>query len=1198
MNFYRRILRLQIAFALKNLKIFAPKKREISTPPEWIEVNHWEEWCKSEVDPEIISLNVESLCGEEVYDKLLISPKIQRRNDGRVSDKYLTRYRPLEDGGFWVSGIDVLNWENSGWGQFKGDNPRVDFENPEKKIKYDAPCEMPTEVFALKVPHHIWVKVARNFNVELPENYKELGYGQFWVWVWNNPSIPIVITEGAKKAGALLSRGIVALALPGVNSGYRQLRDEEGYPIGKPRLIPQIEKFAQNGREFILAFDQDSKVSTIRSVNNAQKKTANLLKLFGCQVSFLKWNGDRGKGIDDYCHNCVELDDIDECFWELYRDRLSLECWEMLQMVRLTYKANKTVNRKYLLDRNNPTELIPPDSAQLIGLKAPKGSGKTEFIKEYVRPYQLTGEMRVLLISHRVQLSLQTAERIYIPYITELKDYELGDREGMALCVDSLHEESQAHFKWEHWGRAVIIFDEIQQLLWHLLSSQTCEKERVKIIKTLQNLLRHVIKSGGKIIVADADLNDIAIDFILGLIGFDVEKYIIVNDYKFINPWNVYSFQDKNPKRLFAKAVELIKEGKKIFFCLSAQKYKSKYSSKNLEKLIKKFEKGINKELPEIRILRIDSEAVQNPEHPAYQCTSNLNEVLKDYDIVLSTPTLETGVSIDIKHFDAVFGIFSGVSTADSVRQFLSRYREPVPRYIWVRARGLGFVGNKCTDYRGLIASSKQLDKSNRNKLIDAALEETVNGNFEPICLTTWAKLGAVINLGKWHYRDEVEKGLAAEGHNIIPESEWDIKLPDTSEVDKVDEAVKDNKNENYEQYNNDVSDAYSPDNNELETLSKKQAKTEKELLSLRKGNLERKYKVEVTPQLVEKDDNGWFSQLMLHFYFDKGRQFLQERDLRILETAIKHGDGNYFLPDFNKKAIISMIVALDALGIKKLWEPGQQEAEEQGAGSRGEDPIYECRDLERDEEKRRASTNEFGDLRPCSTTFDCRGRSGIFPLLPAPFPPASSGQIFHENHPTILEIFNFAKQNQWTLATIGLDFKRCEAPIQLVQGILQRLGLKMPRLKRKGDGRKNKRVYIYGAPVADCVKIDGKPVMDRNGFAIPLDDGREEIFKQWEIRDLELRNKKLSEEMEAAKALEEQKLVQEQSAKNIPQSVLNSKLTPWMETITEYWTDPETVGIAARDLDLTDRVLFDYMVGQLTCEQTNYIYECMAVAA
>ena len=73
---------------------------------------------------------------------------------------------------------------------------------------------------------------------------------------------------------------------------------------------------------------------------------------------------------------------------------------------------------------------------------------------------------------------------------------------------------------------------------------------------------------------------------------------------------------------------------------------------------------------------------------------------------------------------------------------------------------------------------------------------------------------------------------------------------------------------------------------------------------------------------------------------------------------------------------------------------------------------------------------------------------------------------------------------------------------------------------------------------------------------------------------------------------------MQEEEVKNIPQSILNSKLTPWMETITEYWTDPETVGIAARDLDLTDRELFDHMVAQFTASQTNYIYECMAVAA
>ncbi len=55
----------------------------------------------------------------------------------------------------------------------------------------------------------------------------------------------------------------------------------------------------------------------------------------------------------------------------------------------------------------------------------------------------------------------------------------------------------------------------------------------------------------------------------------------------------------------------------------------------------------------------------------------------------------------------------------------------------------------------------------------------------------------------------------------------------------------------------------------------------------------------------------------------------------------------------------------------------GQQEAPELLAGSRGEDPLHSCM-----------------GLRPCSTTLHSRGRSGISPFPPAPFPPASSGEL------------------------------------------------------------------------------------------------------------------------------------------------------------------------------------------------------------
>jgi len=59
----------------------------------------------------------------------------------------------------------------------------------------------------------------------------------------NHPSIPLC-TEGAKKAGALLTAGYAAIALPGVNGGYRVQQDELGNRISKSRLIPQLLKLA------------------------------------------------------------------------------------------------------------------------------------------------------------------------------------------------------------------------------------------------------------------------------------------------------------------------------------------------------------------------------------------------------------------------------------------------------------------------------------------------------------------------------------------------------------------------------------------------------------------------------------------------------------------------------------------------------------------------------------------------------------------------------------------------------------------------------------------------------------------------------------------------------------------------------------------------------------------------------------------
>ena len=187
---------------------------------------HWQEWKKSVVDDSIISLNVISIFNENVYEYLLYGlPDSERRNDGRLRDKWLNRYAALENGGWWVSGVDPLNnWQPMQWGRFKPDNPRI-IGSKNKPIKYESPPQVSNRVTYFNVPQPIWDKVAKRHGIKrylsplalrLTARKKPLC---FWEWVRQHIEIPIILTEGEKKAACLLSMGFVAIALPGIWNG-------------------------------------------------------------------------------------------------------------------------------------------------------------------------------------------------------------------------------------------------------------------------------------------------------------------------------------------------------------------------------------------------------------------------------------------------------------------------------------------------------------------------------------------------------------------------------------------------------------------------------------------------------------------------------------------------------------------------------------------------------------------------------------------------------------------------------------------------------------------------------------------------------------------------------------------------------------------------------------------------------------------
>ncbi len=137
-------------------------------------------------------------------------------------------------------------------------------------------------------------------------------------------------------------------------------------------------------------------------------------------------------------------------------------------------------------------------------------------------------------------------------------------------------------------------------------------------------------------------------------------------------------------------------------------------------------------------------------------------------------------------------------------------------------------------------------------------------------------------------------------------------------QIDKV-------RNENYQQYCQAVPQAKTPTDSELEELANKKAKTTEERLIERKGNLNKRYGIKVTPELVQKDDDGWYHQLQLQYSLTIGNQYLVERDRRSLAQLKKQGNGKAFKVDINRKQLSMQIKALKDLKIEQFFNPDSE---------------------------------------------------------------------------------------------------------------------------------------------------------------------------------------------------------------------------------------------------------------------------------
>lgn len=912
------------------------------------------EWQESGVDSDIFDLNVQVLAGDTSYAYLLYeidvaSGKSHPDAQWRWARK---KYSHIEQGGWWCSGLDPLNnWQPMLWGCFKPNSPRNAFDpkGKVKPIKYEHPPKTPTRAFFLRVPDSIWEKASERYGVPITEQDRKHG---FWQWVWAG-NIPVIIVEGAKKAGCLLALGYAAIALPGVTGGVRT-KNESGEK-GNPYLIPELQHFATGNREVYICFDRDTKRQTIQNVNREIDKLGQCFSAAKCPVKVISLPGPE-KGVDDFV-----VAQGEDAFSGLYKAAQAFSFWQARQSWQLTYKVALSLSQRYL------GEMPYPESG-LVCIKSPKGTGKTQALIKLVSDALDTGNRRVLVITHRIQLGRAICAALGINYIDETKDSAEGKLFGYGLCIDSLHPLSQAQFNPEDWEGAIVILDECEQVIWHALNSSTCRENRVAILQTFQELIHNVLTSGGLVVAQDADLSDLSIDYLIALAGIPIEPWVAVNDWQPRRGRDVTFFATSNPAPLFAQMERILSQEvtscdinsraeccpiephrTPIMVVEDSQKVKGKWSCINTETQLKK-------RFPNQRILRIDSESVANPTHPAYGCVETINTLIQNYDIIIASPTIGTGVSIDIRgYFVAVFGIFQGAIAVNEALQAMARVRdENVPYFVWTGRFGLGKIGNGSASYRSILKSQQKVIKTNLRLLQDVDFD--IDASYDPVHLRTWALMAARINAGMWDYRNVIWEGLKAEGHRVHlcrenqlqqrirvlrtlelaarndndyslanEFSEQAFQLQEELDYLETEAAFSSVEAQIIRQENRlasaeAVTHAKNISLKEAQALEDKRSKTPDELNALRKYQLEDTYGVPVTPELVLQDSDGWLPKIRLHYYLIYDSEFVRNRDKSHLANHQERGKGKVCPQDL--RLLTAQVEALKQLGAMYFFNP------------------------------------------------------------------------------------------------------------------------------------------------------------------------------------------------------------------------------------------------------------------------------------
>lgn len=585
-----------------------------------------------------------------------------------------------------------------------------------------------------------------------------------------------------------------------------------------------------------------------------------------------------------------------------------------------------------------------PESG-ILWLKAPKGAGKSVSIRE-IKDYlchglkktgDVTEDGRPILdfieglnkrfnsTTPRIALGREQAIRWCYTWLGDISATEETTIDGIQANLIGSIDDTGSTFDsfWKlqkrDFSNTVWVLDECELGLSHLILSSTLKGKRPLILRLFAEKIQECLNNGGLIILSDADLTDISIDYIR---SFCPNAPIFGVEYQGNpEPWEVSFYTGKKDDvsqqivDWFDPEFNPVQHQDPIHIFVD-----NKEEAQALEQILLK-------RYPELGgktggIIRIDSSVTQTDFGRDFVERPNKSiEELKPRCLI-STQSLGVGVSIDIPWFKHVFGLCFGTSEPSQARQGLARVRQNVPRTIWAADKGKMEYGLRGSFFPEEIKNNLFQHHESTSELIELVMDLTdqtvqnqcdaeflpafiktlesmmgINKSWDNPHLDLMAKFQARRNYSMSQFALQIRQELIDEGNQLID-------FGCIEELGMSDE-IKEQKKENRWVESQLISESQIVDDDEAKRIKSNPSATDKERRSATKTLMAKELPgIELTAEFIHRaytEDKGRWKNSVRLFWSCQNLDATRERDLANWRYKLKQfSEGDVFIPDIN----------------------------------------------------------------------------------------------------------------------------------------------------------------------------------------------------------------------------------------------------------------------------------------------------------